>query len=91
MSEDDWYTAKVVHPDDSKEDVDAGAQPHLNALAGFVNKRTRATLTDGRVLSGTFICFDYQGNVLINHAEEERFTAADATNSHGALLVSFIV
>jgi hypothetical protein len=29
----------------AQEDVDAGAQPHLNALAGFVNKRTRATLT----------------------------------------------
>ena len=34
-------------------------QPLLNALRGYVNRQCRVTLTDGRVVLGSFICYDY--------------------------------
>uniref|UniRef100_A0A7S4PFU0 Sm domain-containing protein n=1 Tax=Guillardia theta TaxID=55529 RepID=A0A7S4PFU0_GUITH len=69
--EDEWTLAKVVSPDGSKEYVDADKQKNLNLLKDYVNKTCRITLIDGRVVSGLLICFDYQGNVLVNNASEE--------------------
>ena len=36
----------------------------------------RVGLTDGRVIAGTFVCFDKQRNVLLVDAQEWRWVAA---------------
>mmetsp|Transcript_1091 Transcript_1091/g.2393 ORF Transcript_1091/g.2393 Transcript_1091/m.2393 type:complete len:125 (+) Transcript_1091:72-446(+) len=75
VDDDDWYAAKVVFPDGKKVPVNEETQPKLHQLKKCVNRRARITLSDGRVVAGTFICFDYQGNVLMNNAEEEKRSA----------------
>mmetsp|Transcript_12613 Transcript_12613/g.24497 ORF Transcript_12613/g.24497 Transcript_12613/m.24497 type:complete len:122 (+) Transcript_12613:3-368(+) len=72
LDEDEWYSAKVVFPDGSKAAVNKETQPRLHQLKKCVNRQARITLSDGRVVMGTFICFDYQGNVLMNNAEEQK-------------------
>eukprot|EP00802_Teleaulax_amphioxeia_P028940 Tamp_30827.p1 GENE.Tamp_30827~~Tamp_30827.p1 ORF type:complete len:140 (+),score=34.30 Tamp_30827:33-422(+) len=88
--EDAWYAAKVVNPSGRKQPVDEQKQPLLNALRGYVNRQCRVTLVDGRVVLGSFICYDYLSNVLINNAEEQ--SAPDkngdiTTRSLGMILV----
>ena len=36
----------------------------------------RVTLSDGRVIIGSFSCFDKQQNVLLTEAREQRFSPA---------------
>mmetsp|Transcript_37101 Transcript_37101/g.57994 ORF Transcript_37101/g.57994 Transcript_37101/m.57994 type:complete len:110 (-) Transcript_37101:28-357(-) len=68
---DPYYVAKMMYPDGSKKPVDDSKEKLLQ-LKNCINRLSRVTLTDGRVLTGTFICFDYQGNVLMNGAEEQK-------------------
>eukprot|EP00285_Hemiselmis_virescens_P018259 CAMPEP_0173394552 /NCGR_PEP_ID=MMETSP1356-20130122/28106_1 /TAXON_ID=77927 ORGANISM="Hemiselmis virescens, Strain PCC157" /NCGR_SAMPLE_ID=MMETSP1356 /ASSEMBLY_ACC=CAM_ASM_000847 /LENGTH=122 /DNA_ID=CAMNT_0014352965 /DNA_START=26 /DNA_END=394 /DNA_ORIENTATION=- len=70
LDDDDYYMAKIALPDNSRKAVDEKAQPMLAAVKRYVNRRMRITLTDGRVVVGTCICIDYQGNILMNNADE---------------------
>ena len=47
-------------PSGRKVAVDEEKQPQLGALKGYVNRQCRVTLVDGRIVLGTFICYDYQ-------------------------------
>ena len=46
-------------------------------LRKHIDGTLRVGLTDGRVIVGTFICFDKQRNVLLVDALEWRYTASE--------------
>ena len=88
--EDAWYAAKIVRPSGRKEELDATAHPQLTKLKPYVNRHCRVKLVDGRVVLGSFICYDYQGNVLMNNAEEQQAPDKEgniSTRSLGMILV----
>lgn len=60
---------------------DSEQSPAVKTRA-FLDAPLRVGLTDGRVMVGTFACFDKQRNVLLVDAREWRWTASlnsDAT------------
>ena len=56
---------------------DPDAVENVRAL---MDSRLRMTLTDNRVMVGTFTCFDKQGNVLLNETVEQNFAKGDNLN-----------
>jgi small nuclear ribonucleoprotein (snRNP)-like protein len=49
----------------------------VSRLKQHLDAFLRVTLTDGRILIGTFACFDKQRNILLNDAREFRAPLAD--------------
>lgn len=55
----------------------------VNKVLGYMGKNIRVTMSDGRLLTGTLICFDQRMNVLLNSVTEERpITLPDGTVSY---------
>eukprot|EP01112_Ceratiomyxa_fruticulosa_P002836 TRINITY_DN1308_c0_g1_i2.p1 TRINITY_DN1308_c0_g1~~TRINITY_DN1308_c0_g1_i2.p1 ORF type:complete len:119 (+),score=28.90 TRINITY_DN1308_c0_g1_i2:166-522(+) len=41
-------------------------------VRSFMGKRIKVVISDGRIITGKFYCFDQQGNILVSEAEEEK-------------------
>ena len=39
-------------------------------LAGYLNKRMRVVISDGRVIDGNFLCTDRDKNIVLGNCEE---------------------
>lgn len=65
----------------------------VKKVLGYMGKIVRVTMTDGRMLTGTLICFDKRMNILLNVVTEERpITLPDGNVSYDSTrLASCIV
>ena len=39
-------------------------------LTGYLNKRMRVVISDGRVIDGNFLCTDKDSNIVLGNCEE---------------------
>ncbi|XP_017767437.1 PREDICTED: N-alpha-acetyltransferase 38, NatC auxiliary subunit isoform X2 [Eufriesea mexicana] len=64
-----------IHEDDS--DTDSDDSPAKQKLRGWLNRKLRIKITDGRVLIGAFLCTDRDANVILGSCSE--FLSEDHT------------
>ena len=53
-------------------------------LEGYLNKRMRVVISDGRVIDGNFVCTDRDRNMVLGNCEEF-FSTSDVGTSINAL------
>lgn len=54
-------------------------------LEGYLNRRMRVVISDGRVIDGNFVCTDRDRNMVLGNCEEF-FSTSDVRTSINALL-----
>ena len=67
--------------------------PHKGRMgpADLIDGLLRVTLTDGRVLVGTFSCFDKQRNILLQDAREFRILPEDGGLSESSRSLGIVL
>ena len=50
--------------------LEAGGETEREALRGFLNKRLRVELSDGRFVIGDLLCTDKDMNIVLGNCEE---------------------
>ena len=58
-----------------------------SCIQPYLDKPLRVGLTDGRVIVGTFVCFDKQRNILLVDAQEWRWRESREERAVGIVLV----
>ena len=52
------------------DDSPASASEARALLTGYLNKRMRVVVSDGRVIDGNFLCTDRDRNIVLGNCEE---------------------
>ncbi|XP_047347466.1 N-alpha-acetyltransferase 38, NatC auxiliary subunit isoform X2 [Vespa velutina] len=67
------------------ETLDSEESPAKQKLRGWLNRHLRIKMTDGRVLTGAFLCTDRDANVILGSCIE--FLSEDHTEARALGLV----